>query len=338
MLRALLVLLSPARVQAQQQVQPLEAVNLEWTAPADCPQLEEVQTRIRKLAGSRKSSALSLRAEATVTRKDEEMLRLHLVLHAGEMVEERNIEGRSCSTLAGATAVAVALLFRSGVLQSTDVDHTAPPSTTGETAAGTTTNGGPATPRGNAAKISRAATGTESRSRRHWHGLAQLPVGMLGIGPLRAPSLGVGVAGGASVGSWRFLARGVLWFPEHATTSDDFQQYDAEVRRTTITLLACRALLISRFELAPCATLSIDHLSARGQGAHVAAHTVQTTWAAVGLGLQARFQVTAWLSLLLGVEGEIETSRPRLLLDGVGPVETLLPAAATISVTPEWIF
>ena len=330
----LLVQLWPAHVRAQE----LEPVNLEWTAPPECPQLEEVQARIRKLAGSRKSSALSLSAEATVTRTDEDVLHLHLVLHAGEMVDERNIEGRSCSALAGATAVAVALLFRSGALQSSDVDPTAS-APTNEAAAGTN-NGGPAKPPDTAPKTSRAAgvDDTRSHSRRHWRGLAQLPLGLLGIGPLRSPSLGVGIAGGAAFDSWRFLARGAWWFPEHASTSDDFQHYSAEVRRTAVTLLACRALLQSRVELAPCATLSIEHLSARGQGAHISAHTAQTTWVAAGLGAQARVHVASWLNLLLGVEGELETSRPRLFLDGVGQVATLLPVAASMSLGSEWIF
>jgi hypothetical protein len=134
------------------------------------------------------------------------------------------------------------------------------------------------------------------------------------------------------------LARGAWWFPEHPSTSDAFQQYSAEVRRTAVTLLACRALLQSPVELAPCATLSIEHLSARGQAAHIAAHTAQTTWLAAGLGAQARVHVASWLNLLLGVEGEIETSRPRLFLDGVGEVATLRPVAASMSLGSEWIF
>jgi hypothetical protein len=94
----------------------------------------------------------------------------------------------------------------------------------------------------------------------------------------------------------------------------------------------------SRVELAPCATLSIEHLSARGQGTHISAHTTQTTWVAAGLGAQARVHVASWLNLLLGVEGEIETARPRLFLDGVGEVATLLPVAASMSLGSEWIF
>ena len=110
----LLVQLSSTHVQAQ----PIPSVDLEWSAPADCPRREDVQARIRKLAGKRKWTALPLRAEAVIVRKEDGRLRLRLVLHAGEMVGERNIEGSSCSALAGATAVVVALMFRSGGLPS----------------------------------------------------------------------------------------------------------------------------------------------------------------------------------------------------------------------------
>ena len=92
----LLVQLSSTRAQAQ----PTQPVDLEWSAPADCPRSEDVQARISKLAGTRKWSAVPLRAEAVVVRKDDGRLHLRLVLHAGELVEERNIEGSSCSALA----------------------------------------------------------------------------------------------------------------------------------------------------------------------------------------------------------------------------------------------
>jgi hypothetical protein len=113
--RALLVLVcllglfSAARVCAQ----PADLVDLEWTAPPECPRLVEVQARIRKLAGSLKPSATPLRAEATVTRKDDGGLHLHLAIHAGKLVGERNIDGKSCKDLASATAVNLVLLLNS---------------------------------------------------------------------------------------------------------------------------------------------------------------------------------------------------------------------------------
>lgn len=324
---------------ASAHAQPSEPVDLEWSAPADCPGLAEVQAGIRKLAGPRKLTALSLHAEATVTRKDDGNLHLRLVLHAGDMVEERNITASSCSALAGATAVAVGLLFRSGAIPTEDERGTLP--STGDQGTGGT-GGKPATtpdaPGPPPTTEPPTTKPEEPRTTHRLNGLAQVPLAMFGLGPLRAPSLGIAVAGGASIDQWRFLLRGTAWLPEHVSRTDDFQQYGAEVQRTSLTLLSCRTLLHSRFEVAPCATLSLAHLSARGEGAHIAPRTAQVTWVAAGLGLHARFHVVSWLSLLLVAEGELAGSRPELVLGGVGPVETLLPGAATLGLGSEWIF
>jgi hypothetical protein len=337
-----LVQLSPTRAQAQ----PIPSVDLEWSAPADCPRREDVQARIRKLAGKRKWTALPLRAEAIVVRKDDGRLRLRLVLHAGDMVGERNIEGSSCSALAGATAVVVALMFRSGGLPpSTEQPEL---STTGEQNPDGGTTDQPASAPNQAtqepkpsdvspAKPTPVAKVPKSRSPRRWRGLAQLPLGVVSIGPLPTPSLGVAVAGGASFDQWRFLARGTAWLSQYSAGADEFEPFGARVRRTSLTLFACRSLFASRFEIAPCATVALAHLSARGEGTHIAPRTAQATWVTAGLGLHARFHVVSWLSLVLSGDGEIGTSRPEFVVDGVGQVRALGPGAAIFGLGTEWI-
>ena len=135
--------------------------------------------------------------------------------------------------------------------------------------------------------------------------------------------------------SWQEARSGLR---EHPSTTIDFQQYGADVNRATVTLLGCRALLLSRFEVAPCATLSLEHLAARGTGTHTRARTAHATWLSPGLGVQARAYMAPWLSLMIGLNGELETSRPQLSLDGLGHVTGLFPAAGTITVGSEWIF
>lgn len=325
--------LAPARARAQ----PAEPVDFEWNAPSGCPQLEEVEAGIRKLAGPRKSSSVPLHAEATVTRAEDGELHLRLVLHAGDMVEERNIDGRSCSALAGATAVAIALLFRSGALHSDDS------AALGSAANGDPSDSAPATPATAAPPTKQpepahAEHPAEPPSQRRWRALVQLPLGVLSVGPLPAPTLGVAAGAGLAIDQWRFLAKGAYWFPKQAEVTSDFRQYAADLRLVSATLQVCRALTQGTLELAPCASVSALHLSARGQGAHIAAHEAQATWIAAGVGADARLHVASWLSLLVGVAGELETSRPRLSLGGVGPVATLWPAAGVLTAGAEWIF
>jgi hypothetical protein len=356
----LLGLFSPARVQAQKP----DLVDLEWTAPPECPRLVEVQARMRKLAGSLKASATPLRAEAVITRKDEGGLHLRLLIHAGNLVGERNIDGKSCKDLASATAVNLVLLLNSATpLSQNDLAwHTAPSAEAAhddtardEASQDKSASSEPAAPTSAApetaisppkpAAVAAAAQPTpardaspESSSPRRWHVLVQLPLFAFGIGPLRAPSAGLAGAGGASFERWRLLAKGVVWFSQHPSLSSDFQPYGGDIDHLTGTLQACRALALSLLEIAPCAVLSWEHVSARGSGAHIAARTAASNWLGVGLGVQARFYVMPWLSLNASVEGELETSSPQLSIGGVGAIEQLLPVAATGTVGPEWIF
>ena len=106
-LGALVASFAPARALAQSS-EPLE---LHWEAPAGCPSERHVQDRIRKLSGSSRATDAPVRAEATVTRSDDGKLHLELVVHAGDLVGARNIDGSSCEDLAGAAAVAFALLL-----------------------------------------------------------------------------------------------------------------------------------------------------------------------------------------------------------------------------------
>jgi len=305
-----------------------------------------VQARIRKLAGTRKWSAVPLRAEAIVVRKDDGVLHLRLVLHAGDMVEERNIEGSSCRALAGATAVVVALMFRSGGIPPTETDHAGVAATGEQDPDGASgLSAGPADesdeepkpPEATAAKPAPVTEVPTPGSPRRWRGLAQVPLGLVSIGPLPTPSLGVALAGGAAVDQWRFLLRGAAWLSQYSAGADEFEPYGARIRRTSLTLLGCRSLFASRFEIAPCAAVSLLHLSARGEGAHIAPHTAQTTWLAAGLGLHARFHVVSWMSLVLSVDGELGFSRPQFVVGGVGQVQALAPGAATLGLGTEWI-
>jgi hypothetical protein len=349
-------LLAPARALAQQ----TEPVELEWNAPAECPRLAEVQARIRKLAGPLRSNTTPLHAEATITRQDDGELHLRLLIRAGNLVGERNIAGKSCKDLAGATAVHLVLLLNSTEPLS-QKDLAGPPAPTRaathdeaahDESANTTrasqstpsnsTTAADATPK--PARVEPEAShappqaSTEPPDTRRTRVFAELPMFALGVGPLGAPSTGVAAAGGATFDRWRFLAKGTAWLLQHKSTTIGFQDDGADIHRTTFTLEACRALVLSRLELAPCALVSLEHISARGTGAHIAARTARLTWFAGGLGVQARFYVTPWLALTASIDGQLETSRPELSLDGLGGVAHLFPAAATGTMGPEWIF
>jgi len=339
---------APARAQSP------EPVELTWDAPEGCPDAADVQTRIRKLAGSAKPVGTALRAEATITRTADGGLHLKLIIRAGELVGERNLEGRSCEALAGAASVNLALLLSSQQpLRAADVgeptaatpgdaDDAAQPGAT-EPANAEPASSGPkpqtqapqAATQREASEVSQASE-VDAPSTRAWRALLDAPLASLELGPLPRPSLGGALAAGVLLHRWRILAEAGLWLRQELSV-DTPPGVGATVDRIDAGLRACRAFPFGRFELAPCLVVSLRHVSARGRGVHVAAQTAASTWVAAGAGVQARLELASWLSLLASVDARVEGSRPRIIVDGAGRVGQLGPAAVKMVIGPEWI-
>jgi hypothetical protein len=150
------------------------------------------------------------------------------------------------------------------------------------------------------------------------------------------PSLGGALATGLWIDRWRILAEANLWQGQELTATTQLPA-GADVDRFAATLRTCRTFPFGRFELAPCVHVSLQHVSARGKGPHIAARTEASTWVAPGVGVQARYRLAAWLGLLTGLDARIEGSRPRIAIDGVGRVGQLGPAAVKIELGLEWI-
>jgi hypothetical protein len=132
------------------------------------------------------------------------------------------------------------------------------------------------------------------------------------------------------------LAEGGAWLKQ-ALKAPDQPDVGATVQRFEAAVRSCRAVPFGDFELAPCLRVSVQHLSTRGTGGHVAARTAETTWVAAGAGVQARYQLRHWFRVFGGVDVQVQTSRPRISVDGVGSLGQLWPAALTITVGSEWI-
>jgi hypothetical protein len=335
----------PARAQST------ELVELTWEAPSGCPAASDVQARIRKLAASARPSGTALRAAATITRNPGGGLRLRLVIRAGDLVGERTIEGRSCEDLAGAAAVNLALLLVARE-PLTAADVGAPP---GASTAEPAKPGEPQPTQEQPSKTEAAEpdqpddddhadTGADDEDEqnddapkaRGWRGLLDAPLGALELGPMPEPSLGGALAIGLWFDRFRILAEGSLWQGQELTATTHLSAA-ADIDRFAATLRACRTFPFDRFELAPCAHVSLQHVSARGKGPHIAARTEATTWVAPGIGVQARYDLASWLALLAGVDARIEGSRPRIAIEGVGRVGQLGPAAVKIALGLEWI-
>jgi hypothetical protein len=268
---------------------------------------------------------------------------LRLAIQSGDLAAERNIDGKSCKDLAGAAAVALALLLSSGE-----------PLSERDLAGATSTDNAPAHPDGEPdappgidtslashAKPPEPAKPSEpsqDEAQRGTHVVLLVPLAALGFGPTERTALGLGLAAGLSVDGWQVLAEGKLWASQRATIANLGDEYGVDLRRFTVSVRGCRSLWKARFELAPCGLMSVQHLSVRGSGRNLVPQSDAATWLAGGVGVRARLRIAPWLGFIAGIDGELEFSRPEIDLTGVGFVERLGPAAVTITVGSEWIF
>lgn len=352
------------RAYAQTTAAPLE---LKWTALEGCPSADTVLTRVRKIAGATRPTPNTLRADATVTQPSDGLFRLRLEIHYGDLAAVRNIEGKSCKDLAGATAVALALLLSSEEpLSERDLAGTSA-TTTGSASSGTDTgsdsSGGdqktdgqtttaqrqppkpPAPPA--RAKHDDSSSIAEPSAPRRWRVLLLAPIGALSVGPMKQLSRGLSVGAGLSFDRWQFLAEAKLWASQHETVSHVGEESDVELNRFTVGGRACRFMIGGQFELAPCALVSVHHLSVVASGsAFEPSGTPTATWAALGVGAHTRLSITSWLAVVAAVDGEVQLARPEVVtspppeshLPSSEPIVRLAPVAATLSFGLEWIF
>ncbi|MET0790787.1 MAG: hypothetical protein ABW061_04645 [Polyangiaceae bacterium] len=344
----------PGRASAQSAAR----IELEWTALEGCPSADTILARVREIAGATRATPNTLRAAATVTQPSGGLFRLRLEIRYGNLAAVRDIEGKSCKDLAGAAAVALALLLSSEEplserdLAGTSVTAAGPDSANGKQGPETDTkatvqNQPPTTPAPSTQATSPSSSGVETGPPRRWRVLLLAPFGALGVGPMKQVSLGLGGGVGLSFDRWRFVAAGTLWASQHEMVLHVGEPYDVELDRLSAKARGCRVLFGGLFELAPCALMSVHHLTVRGGGRSFEPSGTQTaTWAALGIGAQTRISIAPWLGLVAAVDGELQLSRPEV---GASPppesqlpvadlVERLAPAAATISVGAEWIF
>lgn len=340
--------------------QDSDPIELKWNAPDACPNSAWVLARLRQIAGKSGAKSVRLRIDGTVTEPSKGKFHLHLVIHAGDDVGVRNVDGTSCTDLAGATAVSLAILVSSDEpLSGLDLNDpsTSPTSSAADTPPGVArpvvtapastsprapTPASPPTPATNTQASSRPDSGGQRRR----PFLLELPLASLNLGLLGQRSVGLGLGLGLALGRWQLLLEGTRWSSQRVTTVHLLDEYGATLNRLSGDARGCYPVWGSRVELATCAIVLLHHLSAHGSGPNIEAHTAGKTWVALGTGVQARFVVAPWLSLLARIDGELETVRPEVQLQGsanafgadsIGSLGKVSPAAFTITIGSQWI-
>lgn len=167
----------------------------------------------------------------------------------------------------------------------------------------------------------------------------QAPVLAFDVGVLPSPAYGVGVGAEVHVERVLVVLGGALWLPQ----SDSGGGYSAKYERRSGALSGCYAWSLGQFEFAPCLTMALEDVTAKGSGSDVAGKQGHVDWLTLGLGAQAGWTLTGRAELFLRPGLRLTTSRPTFAIDGagplyVGPLYRVPLASAGIEMGCEWIF
>jgi hypothetical protein len=320
--------------------QPAANLSLIWDAPADCPTRDEIHSRVDGLLGGDASAntVADVQAAGQVERVPSGF-RLKLSLAAGTRPTVREFEARTCDELAGAAAIAIALLARSGS-PSADATGSADASTTSAPRENSTPRAdatpGPA-PRAKPDSTPNPENSDDAARAARLHLLVDAPLGVVGWGSLPSMGIGVGAAVGIRWKALRIVAGGELWRAqtlEHSGFGVKFKLQSARAE-------ACLTQDVSGVEIGPCAGVALERLSAQGVASRTFnARSSTTLWVSASGGIMAAVAVPGFPALrLLGQASvRVPTRRPRFVIDQLGPVFQPALAAPKLDFGCGWIF
>lgn len=316
--------------------QPTARMALTWSAPPGCPTTENVQARVDALLGGEASasSVADVRASGQVERLDSGF-RLLLSMGVGSTPSSRVIEARTCDELAGAAAIAIALLARSTL----DGGSAA---STGEGAPASSAAAGreeppPPGPRANPATASGKKEAAVKAPPAGVRFLVDAPIGVAGWGSLPAAGLGLGAGLGVRWKALRASARAELWQPQtHAVSG-----FGSHFRLHSARAEACVLQAVHGLELGPCLGAAVQRLAAEGVRSEIfSAESRTALWVSGAGGLFASLPTPGFEHLRFFGEATVLVSplRPRFVIEQLGPVHEPALAAPQLNLGCEWIF
>jgi hypothetical protein len=316
--------------------QPTARFALSWNGPPGCPTAENVRARVDGLldGGASAGSVADVRASGQVERVDNGF-RLLLSVGVGSTPNSRVIEARTCDELAGAAAIAIALLARSTIESlSTPSTSTSPgdaasaeepkhlepapaPSHKPDTASGT----------------KEPAEAAPARLR--W--LIDAPIAVAGWGSLPSAGLGLGIAAGIRWKALRATVGGEWWLPQTDSDSGFATRFTLQSGRVQV----CLTQAVLGLELGPCLGAAAQRLAGQGLASPVFSVRSHTDiWMSGTGGLFASLPTPGFAQLRFFAEASVFVSpqRPRFVIDQLGPVHEPALAAPRLDWGCEWIF
>jgi hypothetical protein len=320
--------------------QPTARMALSWSAPPGCPTVESVQARVDALLGgvASASSVADVRASGQVERV-EGGFRLLLSLGIGDAPSSRVIEARTCDELAGAAAIAIALLARSTLVDASSLPEA-------EKMADSSANGALSSSANSPPKTDSPAKPDEASSTQE-HAAARpsapvqfvidAPIGRAGWGSLPGLGLGIGAALGLRWRDLRVVAGVELWLPRTSEVSG----FEARFTLQSARLEVCLGQQLEGLEIAPCVGAAAEREVGKGIQSEIlsaASHTA--VWASGVAGLFVSLPTPGLRRLRFFGEASVLISplRPRFVINQLGAVHEPALIAPNLALGFEWIF
>jgi hypothetical protein len=261
----------------------------------------------------------------------------------GSTPSSRVIEARTCDELAGAAAIAIALLARSTLSGSSDS------SSGGTVSSSSSSSSSSSAPDGREHPPAPPVTHPEpdtGGTKQEAHGSAlsprlrlvlDAPIGVVGWSSLPSTHLGLAAAVGARWRALRVSVRGELWQPQTDQVSGFATRFTLKSARAE----ACVIQNLLGVELGPCLGAAVQRLTGAGVASPVfSAKSVTATWVSGTVGLFASLPTPGFAHLRFFGDATVLVSpvRPRFVIDQLGPVHEPGLAAPHVDLGCEWIF
>ena len=308
-------------------------VELSWEAPENCPQQPEVQEQIRALVGTlgetQQSNLLRVRG---VIEPFNERYRLTLLIERNTTHGTRMIESEDCQSLGKAAAVVLGLLVRRAInsgRELTESDISGQPEQPPKL---------PDTRRPQTLATTVAPSTAEHE--RPWRVLIRGPNVSVDFWTLPRPSYGTSLGFGIAHDAWRAFVTGGLWLSQTKSLSGG-QPYQADFRRWSFETWVCRGTKLNPFEIAPCALLALDDVTAQASGGGRVPTAQNIAWLSVGGGISGYLHIHRNISFVASVSGRIMTNRPQFLVESISGDDQAhkVPLGTFVSsLGCEWIF
>lgn len=289
------------------------AVELDWTAPGDCPPRSAVLERVQQLVATDAATSPSLAARAEVTKHDR-TYHLTVTLRVDDLEETRAAQSQTCTALGETAAIILATAIDAARhARSSAVPREPEPSTTREHEPTPIVPHAPRAGRQigpDAGTRSTDGTGGRATPSRVVAGFGV--ASMFDFGTLPRPAGGLEAAAHLKLERWLFAVAGSLWVPRTQSFASRTSG-GAHFEGRTIGLSACWTPFGANVRIGACGGLDMMDVDVSGFGIRrPAAGTIR--WPTIRLGAIAESRVGPNATMFIRTDAAFAFAVPRIVL------------------------